>query len=77
MAQVWGVERGLHRPLRSLAWALRGVTQGGGTTTTVPVKPGNRPLPGVGSYVRWDPAEAPALFRALREDEPVRTPRTR
>ena len=59
------------------AWALRGVTRGGGTTTTVPTRPGRRPLPRVGSYLRLDPVKAPALFKALREDRPVPVPRDR
>jgi LCP family protein required for cell wall assembly len=63
--------------MAGLAWALRGVTQGGGTTATVPVRPGGRPLPGVGSHVRMDPVQATTLFRALREDRPVRQPRDR
>jgi LCP family protein required for cell wall assembly len=63
--------------MAELALALRGVTQGGGTTTTVPVKPGRRPIAGVGSHLRMDPVQAPALFRALREDRPVRAPRDR
>jgi LCP family protein required for cell wall assembly len=63
--------------MAGLGFALRGVTQGGGTTATVPVKPAKRALPGVGSHVRMDPVQAPALFRALREDRPVRVPRDR
>jgi LCP family protein required for cell wall assembly len=56
--------------LASFASAMRSVTKGDGLTTTVPVK-GTGSAPGVGQYVTWDTSRAAALFKALREDQPV------
>jgi LCP family protein required for cell wall assembly len=53
--------------------AMRAVTQGNGTATTVPVA-GTGSVPGAGSVVRWDRQQALALFNALREDRPIPNP---
>jgi LCP family protein required for cell wall assembly len=53
--------------LAGLAWAMRGITAGGGITTTVPVaSTGNV---GGQSVVRWDTKRAGALFTALQNDK--------
>ena len=56
--------------LAGFAWAMRGLTKGDGLTTTVPLG-GNGYSPSVGAYITWDSTGAGALFRALREDQPV------
>jgi LCP family protein required for cell wall assembly len=56
--------------LAGFAWAMRGLTKGDGLTTTVPLG-GNGYSPSVGAYITWSAAGSAALFRALREDEPV------
>ena len=63
--------------LSDFASALRDITQGRGVTMTVPVA-GSGYAPGVGEYVKWDPARAAAIFKALREDQAnlPATPRT-
>jgi LCP family protein required for cell wall assembly len=49
--------------LVGLAWALRGIGDGGVVTTTVPVTSS--------SAESWDPAKSEALFEALRTDSPI------
>ncbi|MDN3352386.1 LCP family protein [Actinomadura sp. DC4] len=56
--------------LAGFAWAMRGLSSGDGLTTTVPLG-GNGYSPSVGSYLTWSPTGSAALFRALREDQPV------
>jgi LCP family protein required for cell wall assembly len=56
--------------LAGFAWAMRGLTKGDGLTTTVPIG-GNGYSPSAGAYITWDTTRAGALFRALREDQPV------
>jgi len=56
--------------LMGFAWAMRGLTKGDGLTTTVPVG-GSGSSASVGSYITWDHTRAEALFKALREDQPV------
>jgi LCP family protein required for cell wall assembly len=53
--------------LPEFAWAMGDVTGGNGRAMTVPVA-GSGFAPGVGKYVKWDPARAAAVFKALRED---------
>ena len=48
------------------ALAMRSVSGGGGTRTTVPVADANYSTP-AGSAVRWDRERALELFRSLRE----------
>ncbi len=50
--------------------AMRSVSSGNGTATTVPVG-GTGFEPGAGSVVRWDRQKALALFDALRQDRQV------
>jgi hypothetical protein len=67
----FAVDRGDHLyNLMGFAWAMRGLTSGDGLTTTVPVG-GVGSAAGVGQYITWDTTRAGALFRALREDQPV------
>ncbi|ASR36829.1 LytTR family transcriptional regulator [Prauserella marina] len=49
--------------LVAFAWAMRGISDGGVVTTTVPVTSG--------SAEQWDEAKAEQLFEALRNDTPV------
>ncbi|MGW9477975.1 LCP family protein [Saccharomonospora azurea] len=49
--------------LVGLAWAMRGIGDGGVVTTTVPVTSS--------SAESWDPAKSEALFEALRTDSPI------
>jgi LCP family protein required for cell wall assembly len=56
--------------LAGFAWAMRGLTKGDGLTTTVPIG-GNGYSPSAGAYITWDTTKSSALFRALREDQPV------
>jgi LCP family protein required for cell wall assembly len=56
--------------LAGFAWAMRGLTQGDGLTTTVPIG-GNGYSANAGAYITWDRTRARELFRALREDQPV------
>ncbi|WP_247648701.1 LCP family protein [Saccharomonospora xinjiangensis] len=49
--------------LVGLAWAMRGIGDGGVVTTTVPVTSA--------SAETWDPAKSEALFEALRTDSPI------
>lgn len=70
-ASNFTVDEGDHLvDLVRMMWAMRGLSGGDGLTTTVPVG-GFGSSPGVGSYVRWDKAKSEALFKALREDEPI------
>jgi LCP family protein required for cell wall assembly len=55
--------------LAGFAWAMRGLTKGDGLTTTVPIG-GNGYSSSAGAYITWGTG-ATALFRALREDQPV------
>jgi LCP family protein required for cell wall assembly len=50
--------------------AMRSVSSGNGTATTVPVG-GTGFEPGAGSVVRWDRQKALALFDALKQDRPI------
>jgi LCP family protein required for cell wall assembly len=56
--------------LTGFAWAMRGLTGGGGLTTTVPVG-GTGSSPSVGLYIKWDTTRSGELFRAIRQDKPV------
>jgi LCP family protein required for cell wall assembly len=56
--------------LGSLLWAMRGVSGGDGTTTTVPIG-GVGSSAAAGSYITWDRTRALQLFGALKEDRPV------
>lgn len=56
--------------LARLMWAMRAVSGGDGTTTTVPIA-GFGTVPGAGSVVRADPARSQALFKALRDDQKI------
>ncbi len=49
--------------LVGLAWAMRGIGDGGVVTTTVPVTSA--------SAETWDPAKSETLFEALRTDSPI------
>ncbi|WP_048876551.1 LCP family protein [Saccharomonospora saliphila] len=49
--------------LLGLAWAMRGIGDGGVVTTTVPVTSA--------SAEQWDPGRSEALFEALRGDTPI------
>ncbi|MFI5808237.1 LCP family protein [Streptomyces sp. NPDC051561] len=58
------------RDLARLGWQMKDLSDGDGSTMTVPV--GSEPyVPGVGDVVEWDAPAAEKLFTALREDAPV------
>ncbi|MFI1500821.1 LCP family protein [Streptomyces platensis] len=63
--------------LVDLGQAMRGFTPSSSEFTSVPLGDVAQPVPGVGSTVRWDPVQAPKLFRAIREDQPITAPRDR
>jgi LCP family protein required for cell wall assembly len=71
-AATFSVDEGDHlHHLLGLAFAMRDVTGGGGgLTATVPIG-GEGSSPAIGSFIRWDPAKAPRLFRALRQDQKI------
>lgn len=72
-SSTFSVDDGDHlHHLIGLAFAMREVSgkDATGVTTTVPISGGGS-SPSVGAYIRWDPAKAPRLFRALREDRPI------
>ncbi|MFA1545428.1 LCP family protein [Actinomadura chokoriensis] len=52
-----------------MMWAMKGVSGGGGVTTTVPI--GGSGSSAVGSYITWDRAKASELFGALKQDQPI------
>ncbi|KUL42576.1 LytR family transcriptional regulator [Streptomyces sp. NRRL F-4489] len=56
--------------LTDLAQAMRGFGPASSEFASVPLRGAAENVPGLGSTVRWDPVEAPKLFRALREDRP-------
>jgi LCP family protein required for cell wall assembly len=56
--------------LARLGWTMRGISNGGVVTTTVPID-GFEELDNGGSAVSWDREAASALFEALANDEPV------
>ena len=56
--------------LARFVFAMRSVTGGDGTATTVPIA-GTGVVSGAGSIVRWDRERALALFDALKQDRPV------
>jgi hypothetical protein len=56
--------------LTLLLWSMRGVSDGDGVTTTVPIGGGGSSA-AAGSYITWDRAKARQLFSALRADRPV------
>jgi LCP family protein required for cell wall assembly len=67
----FSVDQGDHLyDLAGFAWAMRGLTNGDGLTTTVPLGR-NGYSPSAGAYITWDTTRAGELFRALREDQPV------
>ncbi|MFC5185714.1 LCP family protein [Actinomadura harenae] len=53
-----------------MMWAMRGVTGGKGTTTTVPIG-GTGSSPAAGSYITWNRTLAGQLFGALKQDQPI------
>jgi LCP family protein required for cell wall assembly len=56
--------------LVGLMWSMKGVSSGGGVTTTVPVG-GFGSSPAAGSYLIWDHARAIELFNAIKSDTKV------
>ncbi|MFJ9615852.1 LCP family protein [Streptomyces noursei] len=56
--------------LADLAQAMRGFGPASSEFASVPLRGEAENVPGLGSTVRWDPVQAPKLFRALREDRP-------
>ncbi|MER6050706.1 LCP family protein [Streptomyces sp. BHT-5-2] len=56
--------------LADLAQAMRGFGPASSEFASVPLRGEAENVPGLGSTVRWDPVQAPRLFRALREDRP-------
>jgi LCP family protein required for cell wall assembly len=56
--------------LASLMWSMKGVSSGGGVTTTVPVG-GFGSSPAAGSYLIWDRKRSDELFNAIRTDTKV------
>ncbi|MBL1090448.1 MULTISPECIES: LCP family protein [Streptomyces] len=63
--------------LVDLGQAMRGFTPSSSEFTSVPLGDVAKPVPGVGSTVRWDPVRAPKLFEAIREDRPLAVHRDR
>ena len=51
-------------------WALRSISQGDGQSITMPISNPNLQTY-AGSAVKWDSAKALALFKALKNDEPL------
>ncbi|MDH2389880.1 LCP family protein [Streptomyces sp. HNM0663] len=58
----------------ALGKAMRGFTPASSEFTTVPVGDHSFPVKGIGSTVKWDPAKAKRIFRALRDDKPLASP---
>jgi hypothetical protein len=56
--------------LAGLMWSMKGVSSGGGVTTTVPVG-GFGSSPAAGSYLIWDHTKATELFNAIKADTKV------
>ncbi|GGU98479.1 LytR family transcriptional regulator [Streptomyces albospinus] len=56
--------------MTDLGQAMRGFRTESSEYASVPLRGEAETLPGLGSTVRWDPVEAPKLFRAIREDRP-------
>ncbi|SNS79237.1 transcriptional attenuator, LytR family [Actinomadura meyerae] len=53
-----------------MMWAMKGVSGGGGVTTTVPIG-GSGSSVAAGAYITWDKAKATKLFDALKQDQPI------
>jgi LCP family protein required for cell wall assembly len=53
--------------LISVAWAMRGVSSGGVTTTMVPIDPSS----GSGSDLQWDKNKSQQLFHAMNNDQEI------
>jgi LCP family protein required for cell wall assembly len=51
-------------------WALRAISQGDGQSITMPISNPNLQT-AAGSAVKWDSTKALALFKALKNDEPL------
>ncbi|MFF8592740.1 LCP family protein [Streptomyces sp. NPDC015220] len=65
-------DKGFHTDeLLDLGRAMRNFSPSSSEFTTVPVAQAAFPVKGLGSTVKWDPARAEQLFRALREDRPL------
>ncbi|MEW2354813.1 LCP family protein [Spirillospora sp. NPDC029432] len=56
--------------LARMMWAMKGVSGGGGVTTSVPIG-GSGSSPSAGAYITWDKRKAGALFEALKNDEKI------
>ena len=70
---VVGAQTGLMDAIRVLQ-AMRAVSNGDGLSLTVPVASTNYPTTNAGVAVKWDTARAKALFKALKNDEPLTAP---
>ncbi|MEU3192416.1 LCP family protein [Streptomyces sp. NPDC006992] len=57
--------------LTRMGWRIRGLTEGDGGTTTVPVANPGLSVPGTGSVVVWEPSGSRSLFHQLRQDVPI------
>ncbi|TYK45913.1 LytR family transcriptional regulator [Actinomadura decatromicini] len=53
-----------------MMWAMKGVSGGGGVTTTVPIG-GTGSSAAAGSYITWDRSKASRLFDALKQDQKI------
>ncbi|CAL9297813.1 LCP family protein [Streptomyces sp. SudanB91_2054] len=59
----------------ALGRAMRNFSPSSSEFTTVPIGQMGYAVKGVGSTLKWDPAESERIFDALREDEPLARPR--
>jgi LCP family protein required for cell wall assembly len=57
--------------LIDMAWHMRPVTGGKGTTGTVPIKNEGYQVSGVGSTVLWDSTKAKRVFAAVNQDQAI------
>ncbi|WP_078510082.1 LCP family protein [Streptomyces sp. Tu 6176] len=65
-------DQGFHTDeLLDLGRAMRNFSPSSSEFTTVPVAQASFPVKGLGSTVKWDPAQADRLFRTLRDDRPL------
>lgn len=70
---VVGEQTGLMDAIRVLQ-AMRAVSNGDGLSLTVPIATTNYQTANAGVAVKWDTERAKALFKALKNDEPLTSP---
>lgn len=70
---IVGEETGLMDAVRILQ-AMRSVSNDEGLSLTVPIETMSLPTRNAGVAVKWNTAQAKALFRVLKDDEPLTSP---